>query len=77
MRYKVPERARSGSRLFQAPNSREIRVNDPILEITSAIVINLADLTIVDGDFFSTPASDLWKEKVRMTVVGGRVVYKP
>jgi predicted amidohydrolase YtcJ len=35
----------------------------------------LADLTIVDGDFFSMPPSDLFKTKVRMTVVGGEVVY--
>ncbi len=35
----------------------------------------LADFTIVDGDFFTMPASDLWKAKVRATVVGGEVVY--
>ena len=35
----------------------------------------LADLTIVDGDFFAAPPSDLFKTKVRMTVVGGQVVY--
>jgi predicted amidohydrolase YtcJ len=37
----------------------------------------LADFTIVDGDFFSTPASELFRTKVKMTVVGGRVVYQP
>ena len=37
----------------------------------------LADLTIVDGDFFTMPQSDLFKAKVRMTVVGGEVVYGP
>jgi predicted amidohydrolase YtcJ len=37
----------------------------------------LADFTIVDGDFFTMPASDLWKAKVRATVVGGEVVYSP
>ena len=36
----------------------------------------LADFTIVDGDFYSMPAGDLWKAKVRMTVVGGEVVYQ-
>ena len=36
----------------------------------------LADLTIVDGDFLAMPASELWKTKVLMTVVGGKVVYK-
>jgi len=35
----------------------------------------LADLTIVDGDLFAMPESDLFKAKVRMTVVGGEVVY--
>jgi len=33
----------------------------------------LADLTIVDGDLYSM--SDLYKARVRMTVVGGEVVY--
>src|SRR5437763_1142294 len=37
----------------------------------------LADLTIVDGDLFAMPQSDLFKAKVRMTVVGGEVVYGP
>jgi predicted amidohydrolase YtcJ len=35
----------------------------------------LADLTIVDGDLLTMPESDLFKAKVRMTVVGGEVVY--
>lgn len=35
----------------------------------------LADFTIVDGDFYTMPSSDLWKAKVRATVVGGKVVY--
>ena len=35
----------------------------------------LADFTIVDGDLYTAPVSDLWKTKVRMTVVGGKVVY--
>jgi predicted amidohydrolase YtcJ len=35
----------------------------------------LADFTIVEGNFFETPAEDLWKAKVRATVVGGDVVY--
>ena len=35
----------------------------------------LADLTIVDGDLFTMPESDLFKAKVLMTVVGGEVVY--
>jgi predicted amidohydrolase YtcJ len=35
----------------------------------------LADLTIVEGDLFAAPASDLWKTKVKMTVVGGEIVY--
>jgi predicted amidohydrolase YtcJ len=37
----------------------------------------LADFTVVDGDFFTSPASELFQTKVRMTVVGGRVVYQP
>jgi predicted amidohydrolase YtcJ len=36
----------------------------------------LADFTIVDGDPYSKPASELWKTQVKMTVVGGEVVYK-
>ncbi|HLJ73980.1 MAG TPA: amidohydrolase family protein, partial [Thermoanaerobaculia bacterium] len=35
----------------------------------------LADFTIVDGDFYSMPQSDLFKAKVRYTVVGGEIVY--
>ena len=35
----------------------------------------LADFTIVEGDFFNAPASDIFKTKVRMTVVGGAIVY--
>lgn len=35
----------------------------------------LADLTIVEGDFLSTPKTELHKAKVRHTVVGGEVVY--
>jgi len=36
----------------------------------------LADFTIVDGDFYSAPASTLFKTKVRYTIVGGEVVYE-
>ena len=36
----------------------------------------LADFTIVDGDFYSMPQSDLFKAKVRYTVVGGDIVYR-
>jgi predicted amidohydrolase YtcJ len=35
----------------------------------------VADFTVVEGDFFSTPASALFKTKVKTTVVGGSVVY--
>ncbi|HYR28892.1 MAG TPA: amidohydrolase [Thermoanaerobaculia bacterium] len=35
----------------------------------------LADLTIVEGDLYAMPASELFKAKVRYTVVGGEVVY--
>jgi predicted amidohydrolase YtcJ len=35
----------------------------------------LADLTIVEGDLFAAPSNDLYKTKVKMTVVGGEVVY--
>lgn len=35
----------------------------------------LADFTIVDGDFFAMPEGKLWDAKVRMTVVGGVVVF--
>ncbi|MEA2491284.1 MAG: hypothetical protein QOH21_3076 [Acidobacteriota bacterium] len=35
----------------------------------------LADFTIVEGDFYTMPVSDLWKTKVRQTVVGGAIVY--
>ncbi len=35
----------------------------------------LADLTIVDGDLYAMPQSQLFKAKVKYTVVGGEVVY--
>jgi predicted amidohydrolase YtcJ len=35
----------------------------------------LADLTIVEGDLFAMPATELYKAKVRYTVVGGEVVF--
>ena len=35
----------------------------------------LADFTVVEGDLFSTPASALFKTKVKTTVVGGSAVY--
>jgi predicted amidohydrolase YtcJ len=35
----------------------------------------LADLTIVDGDFYAAPFAGLFRTKVRMTVVGGQPVY--
>ncbi|HET8796705.1 MAG TPA: amidohydrolase [Thermoanaerobaculia bacterium] len=35
----------------------------------------LADLTIVEGNLFTMPASELHKAKVKMTVVGGEVVW--
>ncbi|MFL6247247.1 MAG: amidohydrolase [Thermoanaerobaculia bacterium] len=35
----------------------------------------LADFTIVDGDLFAMPASELYKTKVLYTVVGGEVAY--
>ncbi|HUP60840.1 MAG TPA: amidohydrolase [Thermoanaerobaculia bacterium] len=34
----------------------------------------LADLTIVEGDLFAMPAAELFKAKVRYTVVGGEIV---
>jgi predicted amidohydrolase YtcJ len=36
----------------------------------------LADFTVVEGDVYSVRASELWKTKVRMTVVGGEIVYE-
>ena len=36
----------------------------------------LADLTIVDGDLYAMPQSDLFKAKVRYTVVGGDIVFR-
>ncbi|HUR81561.1 MAG TPA: amidohydrolase [Thermoanaerobaculia bacterium] len=35
----------------------------------------LADFTIVEGDFFTMPATELYKAKVRHTVVGGEIVH--
>jgi predicted amidohydrolase YtcJ len=35
----------------------------------------LADLTIVEDDLFAMPAADLFRAKVRYTVVGGEVVF--
>jgi predicted amidohydrolase YtcJ len=36
----------------------------------------LADFTIVEGDLLAMPPAQLWKTKVRYTIVGGEVVYK-
>jgi predicted amidohydrolase YtcJ len=36
---------------------------------------HLADLTIVAGDLYAMPATELYKAKVRYTVVGGEVVF--
>ena len=36
----------------------------------------LADFTIVEGDFYNAPQSELFKTKVRMTVVDGAIVYR-
>ena len=36
----------------------------------------LADLTIIDGDLYSMPQAELFKAKVRYTVVGGEIVYR-
>jgi predicted amidohydrolase YtcJ len=35
----------------------------------------LADFTIVEGDLYAMPTGDLFRARVRMTVVGGEVVY--
>jgi len=35
----------------------------------------LADFTIVEGDFYKMPQAELFKAKVRHTVVGGEIVY--
>lgn len=35
----------------------------------------LADFTIVEGDLLATPPAELFKAKVRATVVGGEIVY--
>jgi predicted amidohydrolase YtcJ len=35
----------------------------------------LADFTIVEGDLYATPSTELYKTKVLRTVVGGEVVY--
>ena len=34
-----------------------------------------ADFILVDRDFFTLPAADIWKIRVRQTWVGGRRVY--
>lgn len=36
----------------------------------------LADLTIIEGDWNELPANDLFRTKVRMTIVGGEIVYE-
>ncbi len=36
----------------------------------------LADFTIVEGDLYAMPQSELFKAKVRYTVVGGEIVYR-
>lgn len=36
----------------------------------------LADFTIVEGDLYAMPQTELYKAKVKMTVVDGKVVYR-
>ena len=36
----------------------------------------LADVTVLDKDLFQIPASEILGTRVRLTVVGGRVVYR-
>jgi len=36
----------------------------------------LADFTVVDADLYAMPLSELFKAKVRYTVVGGEIVYR-
>lgn len=36
----------------------------------------LADFTIVEGDFYNAPHAELFKTRVRYTVVGGETVYR-
>ncbi len=36
----------------------------------------LADFTVVEGDLYAMPQSELFKAKVRYTVVGGEIVYR-
>ncbi len=35
----------------------------------------LADMIVLDKDYFSVPDSEIWKLKSLLTVVDGRVVY--
>ena len=53
----------------------EVVQPEPLGKIDAGLVPVANDLTIVDGDLWNAPLSDLWKTKVRMTVVGGKVVY--
>jgi predicted amidohydrolase YtcJ len=61
-------------RLFTRGNSWFLRMEDKIGSIEPG---KLADLTVVDGDLFATPAESIRGLPIWMTVVGGTIVHGP
>ena len=35
----------------------------------------LADLVVLDGDYFEVPEGEIWKLSPEMTILGGKIVY--
>jgi hypothetical protein len=59
-------------RLFTRGNSWFLRMEDRIGSIEPG---KLADLVVLDRDFFSVPDADIKKVRSMLTVVGGRIVH--
>jgi predicted amidohydrolase YtcJ len=63
---------REALRLFTVGNSWFLRLEDEIGSIEPG---KLADLVVLDRDYFTVPDADLKKIRSVLTVVGGRIVY--
>jgi len=59
-------------RLFTRGNSWFLRMEDKIGTIETG---KLADLAVLDRDYFAVPDADIKKIRSLLTVVGGRIVY--
>jgi hypothetical protein len=60
-------------RLFTRGNSWFLRMEDKIGSIEPG---KLADLVVLDRDYFSVPDADIKKIRSVLTLVGGRIVHE-